>query len=156
MPLKITAKIALEEQRWQQYDRNRWHIWGRKTKQTFTEKWRSNPWEITLKSWRIQSAAKKIKRKEWKKNRRAIKASQTQLICGIRVGWSRVELRASLKGSGKESACQCKRSRFNPWIKKSPWRRKRQPTLVFWPGKSHGQRSLAGYSPCDSKESDIN
>ena len=28
-----------------------------------------------------------------------------------------------------------------------PWRRKWQPTPVFWSGKSHGQRSLAGYSP---------
>ena len=28
-----------------------------------------------------------------------------------------------------------------------PWRRKWQPTPVFLPGKSHGQRSLAGYSP---------
>ena len=46
--------------------------------------------------------------------------------------------------SGKESTCQCRRhSRlgFNPWVKKSPWRRKWQPTPAFLPGKSHGQRS---------------
>ena len=36
---------------------------------------------------------------------------------------------------------------FDPWIGKVPWRRKWQPTPVFLPGKSHGQRSLAGYSP---------
>ena len=36
---------------------------------------------------------------------------------------------------------------FDPWIGKVPWRRKRQPTPVFLPEKSHGQRSLAGYSP---------
>ena len=35
------------------------------------------------------------------------------------------------------------------------WRRKWQPTQVFLPGKSHGQRSLAGYSPCCFKESDM-
>ena len=35
-----------------------------------------------------------------------------------------------------------------------PWRRKWQPTPVFLPGKFHGQRSLAGYSPWGSKESD--
>ena len=35
-----------------------------------------------------------------------------------------------------------------------PWRRAWQPTVVFLPGKSHGQRSLAGYSPLDRKESD--
>ena len=45
----------------------------------------------------------------------------------------------------KESACQCRRPRFNPWIRKIPWRRKKQPTPVFLPGKSHGQRGLAGY-----------
>ena len=36
---------------------------------------------------------------------------------------------------------------FDPWVGKIPWRRKWQPTPVFLPGKSHGQRSLAGYSP---------
>ena len=47
--------------------------------------------------------------------------------------------------SGKESACQCsrpRRLRFDPWIRKIPWRRKWQPTTVFLPGKSHGQRIL--------------
>ena len=34
-----------------------------------------------------------------------------------------------------------------------PWRRKWQPTPGFLPGKSHGQRSLAGYSPWGLKES---
>ena len=37
---------------------------------------------------------------------------------------------------------------------KIPWRRKWQPTPVFLPGASHGQRSLAGYSPWGHKESD--
>ena len=52
--------------------------------------------------------------------------------------------------SGKEHVCQCrrcKRLRFNPWVRKIPWRRAWQPTPVFLPGESHGQRSLAGYSP---------
>ena len=46
----------------------------------------------------------------------------------------------------KESAYQCrrhKRHRFDPWVKKVPWRRKWQSTAVFLPGTSHGQRSLA-------------
>ena len=34
-----------------------------------------------------------------------------------------------------------------PWVGGIPWMRKWQPTPVFWPGESHGQRSLAGYSP---------
>ena len=41
-----------------------------------------------------------------------------------------------------------------PWVGKSPWRRKCQPTPVFLVGESHGQRSLGGYSPWGHKESD--
>ena len=60
--------------------------------------------------------------------------------------------------SGKESTCQCrrcKRSRFDPRVGKIPWRRKWQPTPVFSPEKSHGQRSLVCYSPWGCKESDM-
>ena len=50
--------------------------------------------------------------------------------------------------SDKESACQCRRGRFDPWIRKIPWIRKWQPTPVFLSGKSHGQNmSLVGYRP---------
>ena len=57
---------------------------------------------------------------------------------------------------GKESACQCRRHRrcgFDHCVGKIPWKRKWQPTLVFLPGKFHGQRSLADYSPRGCKES---
>ena len=47
-----------------------------------------------------------------------------------------------------------RRCRFDPWVRKMPWRRKWQSTPVFLPGKSHGQRSLAVYSPRGRKESD--
>ena len=50
---------------------------------------------------------------------------------------------------------QCRRCGFNCWVGKIPWRRKWQPTPVFLPGKSHGQRSLAGYRPWGQKESDM-
>ena len=36
---------------------------------------------------------------------------------------------------------------FNPWVGKIPWRKEWQLTPIFLPGESHGQRSLAGYSP---------
>ena len=42
-----------------------------------------------------------------------------------------------------------------PWIVNNPWRRERPPTPVFLPGESHGQKSLAGYSPWGHKESDM-
>ena len=59
--------------------------------------------------------------------------------------------------SGKESACQsrrCRRHSLDPWVGKTPWRRKWQPTTVFLLGKSHGQRGMVGYSPWGHKESD--
>ena len=55
---------------------------------------------------------------------------------------------------GKESACNARDRGFDLWVGKIPWRRKWQPTSVFLPGKSHGQRSLAGYTPWGCKELD--
>ena len=48
--------------------------------------------------------------------------------------------------SGKESACQCRRRGFDPWVGKIPWKSKWQSTPIVLPGESHGQRSLLGYS----------
>ena len=61
--------------------------------------------------------------------------------------------------SGKESGCQCRRRGFDPWVGKIPWRRAWQPTPVFLPGESHGQRSLGkgggvSHSAWSCKESD--
>ena len=59
---------------------------------------------------------------------------------------------------GKEPAGQCRRRKrcgLDPWVRKIPWRRKWQPTPVFFlPGESHGPRSLAGYSLKCRRESD--
>ena len=64
----------------------------------------------------------------------------------------------SLRGSEVNgSACiclECGRPRFDPWVRKIPWRRKWQPTPVFLPGEPHGGRSLVGYSLWGLKESD--
>ena len=59
--------------------------------------------------------------------------------------------------SVKKPICQCRRHKrpgFDPWVGRIPWRRAWQPTLVLLPGKSHGQRSLAGYSPQGHKKLD--
>ena len=47
---------------------------------------------------------------------------------------------------------QCRRLRFEPWVRKIPWRWAWQLTLVFLLGKFHGQRNLVGNSPWGSKE----
>ena len=45
--------------------------------------------------------------------------------------------------------------RFNPSVEKIPWQRAWQSTKVFLPRESHGQKSLAGYSPRGHRESDM-
>ena len=60
--------------------------------------------------------------------------------------------------NGKERVCQCrrhKRCKFDPWIRKIPWRKAWQPTPVFLPRESHGWSTLAGYRSQDCKESDM-
>ena len=47
-------------------------------------------------------------------------------------------------GCSKESACQCRRYKFDPLVGKISWRKKWQLTPVFLFGKSHGQRRLVG------------
>ena len=55
----------------------------------------------------------------------------------------------------KASACNAGDLGSIPGLGRSiPWRRKWQPTPVFLPGESHGQRSLVSYSPRGREESD--
>jgi len=61
-------------------------------------------------------------------------------------------MRAFPGGSVVKNLRAKRRCGFNPWVGKIPWRRRWQP--LFLPGKSHGQRSLASYSPWGHKELD--
>ena len=54
-----------------------------------------------------------------------------------------------------DNAGDLKRHGFDSWVKKIPWKTAGQPTPVFFPEESHGQRGLAGYSPWGCKELDI-
>ena len=59
--------------------------------------------------------------------------------------------------NGKEPTNQRRRHKrcgFNLWVRKIPWRRVWQPTLVFLPREFDGQRILVGYSPLGRKELD--
>ena len=68
---------------------------------------------------------------------------------------NRLHIRRGHRGQGgfpggsdsKERACIACDPSSIPGLQKIPWRREWQPTPVFLPGESHGQRSLAGYSP---------
>ena len=70
-----------------------------------------------------------------------------ELLCGVHPGASQVALVL------KNATCvwRHKRHRFDPWVKKIPWRRAWHPTSVFLPRKVHGQRNLVGYSSWDCR-----
>ena len=74
-----------------------------------------------------------------------LKAIVRPEITELPVKWRKL-LDSSLVAQQKRICLQCRRCRFSIWVGKIPWRRKWQPTPVFLSGKSHGQRSLAGYS----------
>ena len=87
-----------------------------------------------------------------------INTNHVLMICLNRYKWhsivqsfnSSLWFRKSFPGgtSSKESSCQCrrhKRSRFDPWAGKMPWRKAWQPKPVFLPGESRGQSCLAGF-----------
>ena len=68
-------------------------------------------------------------------------------------GWAPAYLPGHMPGSSRWMA-RWRRIWVKTWVRKIPWRRKWQPAPVFFSGESHGQRSLAGYSPWGRKESD--
>ena len=104
---------------------------------------------------------KKSLGKEHKKNAEvyvSVQAGEMRLGREAECGYEGIQRKGFPGGlSGKESICQCrkhKRCGFDPWVGKIPWRRKWQPSPVFLPGASRGQRSLGGYSPQGCKELD--
>ena len=85
-------------------------------------------------------------------------ASSSARICCIHLDASRVTLWGFPEppGNGKESACNAGDAGSIPGSGRSPGERKWQPIQVFLLGAFHGQRSLAGYSPCGPKLDDAN
>ena len=96
-------------------------------------------WRIPWTPWTVQSMGSQSR--TW-----------LSLSHGNSLFWT--SLMAQGSPDGKSLCQQCRRPYLDPWIGKIPWRRKWQPTPVLLPGKSHGQRSLIGYSPWGHKESD--
>ena len=77
-------------------------------------------------------------------------------VCGVAQSRTRLKRLSSSSSSsmtsrggsdGKSVCLQCRRPGFDAWVRKIPWRRAWQSNPVVLPGKSHGHRSLAGYSP---------
>ena len=80
-----------------------------------------------------------------------VECSRTSLIfiaiSMVKYGWS-----SQVVLMGKEYTSQCRRHKFDPWVRKIPWRSAWQPSPVFLPGEDQGQRSLVGYSSKGCKE----
>ena len=70
------------------------------------------------------------------------------------IWWSVTEqLAFSGRSVGKKPTCNAGNLGLISGSGRFPWRRKWQSTPVFLPGKSHGQRSLASYTPWGHKKS---
>ena len=79
----------------------------------------------------------------WQNQNKALRESLSNTESSLPVGFPGSD-------SGKEHTCQCRRHKrcgFDLWVRKISWRRAWQPTRVFLPRESHGQRNLEGYSP---------
>ena len=72
---------------------------------------------------------------------------------GAQLDWGASQVTVAVKNPPANAGNMMRRE-FYPWVGKIPWRRARQPTPLFLPGESHGQRSVAGYGPQGHKESD--
>ena len=76
-------------------------------------------------------------RRRWDKREKGTEKLLEEMVIKTSLIWGRKQI--------PRKQCRGLRSyQFDPWVRKIPWRRKWQPTLVFLPGKFHGQRSLAG------------
>ena len=80
----------------------------------------------------------------------------TLILCFVFLNNSHPNVSEGFPGGsdGEASVCNAGVPGSIPGFGKIPWRRKWQPTPVLLPGKSHGQRSLVGYSPWGHKELD--
>ena len=77
----------------------------------------------------------------WQTDIQAYRSSNRDQGITLMVQW------ASLMAQTVKTLLSMWETWFDPWAGKIPWRRKWQPTPVFSPRKSHGQRSLEDYSP---------
>ena len=93
-------------------------------------------------------------REAWRAAIHGVAKSRTRLSDWTELNWTDHTTGLPWWLSGKESAYQCRRCGFSPWVGMIPWRRKWQLAPVFLPGEFHRQKSLVGYSSSSHKESD--
>ena len=120
-----------------------------------------NPWLIHVNVWQKPLQHCKVISLQWIKingkkiNKNKIKYNPRKLENLFIQGSLQASQVALVVKNLHASARDIKRRGFHPWVRKIPWRRAQQPTPVFLPGETYGQRSMASYSPQDHKESDM-
>ena len=87
----------------------------------------------------------------WREEPGGLQSTGSQSRTGLSDFTSLTICRSSLIAQMVKIRLQHKRSRFNLWVRKSPWRKKWQPIPVLLPGKSRGLRNVVGYSPWGHK-----
>ena len=109
-------------------------------------------WVASLTQWTLVWAISK--RPWWTGKPRVLQFTELQRT-GLFRDWLGLTDQGFLDGSdGEVPVCNAGDLGPIPGEGRTPWRRKWQPTPVVLPGKSHGQRSLVGYSPWGCKELD--
>ena len=83
----------------------------------------------------------------WKRS----KTMHTTNMCSVTNLYHICNLYVSLVAQTVKNLPTMQENSFDPWVGQIPWRREWLPTPVFLPGKFHGQRSLASYSPWESR-----
>ena len=67
----------------------------------------------------------------------------------------RLKIKGRVMAQIVKNLLQRRRSGFNFWVRKIPWRKEWLPNPIFLPGEFHGQSNLVSYSPWDTRVSDI-
>ena len=109
--------------------------------------WLQSPSAVILEPPQIKSSTSKL----------IIQQKRMILSTGF-IWYHHIQSRASqvaLVEKNPPSVQEMQETWFDPWVGGCPWRRAWQPTPVFLPGESHGQKSLVGYSPQGRKELDM-
>ena len=104
--------------------------------------------ELDLGSDKRETAASKNRLSPLEAGRSLFPPANGVYIIGLHTVYSGYYSQAALVVKNMPAkARRRKELRFNPWVRKIPWRRAWQPAPVFLPGESRGLRSLVGSSP---------
>ena len=123
--------------------------------QIFRHSWGLSNWKTLMQSHAVVSSTPTFKLLVFSVSHRLLCWTSVFSLSQVNTGSWHSGFPCGERGEGPISqGRRHKRHGFNPWVRKVPWRRAWQPTPLFLPGESPGQRSLEGYGSWGHKESD--